>query len=216
MNIKSAQNVCRIALVTLICFFAAAAQTDESTKNEMSVWGGYSPDSTTLIKGSGRTPDARFGIVAVRYARRFNNNNAVNLRYTADVIPAAFLSFPDLKAVPVSGGTILVTTERKTTYGFGITPLGLQINLRPRKKIQPFIEGSGGFIYFDKQVPGNNLGTHFGFTANVGAGAEFRLKNDKSIQAGYKYYHISNGNRGVINPGFDNNLFYVGYTFKKF
>ncbi|MFN3329310.1 MAG: hypothetical protein ACK419_00095 [Pyrinomonadaceae bacterium] len=30
---------------------------------------------------------------------------------------------------------------------------------------------------------------------------------------GYKYYHISNANRGLINPGFDNNIFFVGYRF---
>lgn len=202
--------------VVLLFVSCAAAQTVESKKNELSVWGGFSPDSSTVIKGTGRTPDARFGVVAVRYARRFNNNDSVNLKYTADVIPAAFLSYPDFRIVQTSQNTIGIEPERRTAYGFGITPLGLQINFRPRKKIQPFIESSGGFIYFDKQIPANGLGTHFAFTADVGGGAEFQLKDNRAFTVGYKYYHISNGNRGVTNPGFDNNLFYVGYTFKKF
>ena len=203
-------------LAVLLFAFAISAQTDETKKNELSIWGGFSPDSSTIIKGTGRTPDARFGIVAVRYARHFNNNDTVNLKYTADIVPAEFLSYPDFRVVQTSSTTVSLEPERRTAYGFGFTPLGLQMNFRPRKKIQPFVEGSGGFIYFDKQVPANGLGTHFGFTADVGFGAEFQLKDNRAFTVGYKYYHISNGNRGVTNPGFDNNLIYVGYTFKKF
>ena len=177
------------------------AQTEEGGKNEIKVWGGFSPVSTTAIRAFGRTPDARFGIVSFRYSRRFNNNNAVNLRYTADVTPVAVLSFP----VPF-------TTTRSTTYGAGFAPLGLQANFRPRKKYQPFVGLSGGFLYFGKQVPGP-FGTHFQFTADVGGGVDIRLKNKRAVTLGYKYFHISNGNRGIINPGIDNNVFYVGYTF---
>ncbi len=202
-------------LIALFLAFSVAAQTDEAGKNELSVWGGFSPDSSTVITGTGRTKDARFGLVAVRYARRFNNNNKVNLKYTLDLVPAAILSNPDFRFVQTSPNTFRIDETRRTSYAFGIIPVGLQINFRPRKKVQPFIEGSGGFVYFNKQIP-NDLGTHFTFTADVGAGAEFRLKKDRAVTVGYKYFHLSNGNRGVQNPGIDNNLIYVGYTFKKF
>ena len=39
------------------------------------------------------------------------------------------------------------------------------------------------------------------------------LKEKRAVTVGYKYYHISNGDRGLQNPGFDNNVFYIGYTF---
>ncbi len=184
----------------LVALFATA-QTEEGGKNEIMVWGGFSPDSTTAIKAFGRTPDAHFGIVSFRYSRRFNNSDAVNLKYTADATPVAVLSFP----VPF-------TTTSTTTYGFGFSPIGMQINFRPRKKIQPFVGLSGGFLYFAKQVPGP-FGTHFQFTADVNGGVEIRLKNKRALTLGYKYFHISNGNRGIINPGIDNNVFYAGYTF---
>lgn len=196
----------------LLAFFAAAvcAQDEELGKNEFTVWGGYSPDSSTLVKGIGRTEDARFGIVAFRYSRRFNNSDTINLKYTADLVPAAFLNYPDLDVVPGPPPTIRV--ERPTRYAFGAAPLGLQMNFRPRKKVQPFLGASGGMLYFNQRVP-NFVGARFAFTADIGAGIEFRLKDKKALTVGYKYYHISNGDRGTENPGFDNNLFYVGYTF---
>ena len=202
-------------LIATLLVFSVTAQTDEAGKNELSVWGGFSPDSSTIITGSGRTEDARFGLVAVRYARRFNNNNKVNLKYTLDLVPAAILSNPDFRLVQTSPNTFRVDETRRTSYAFGIIPVGLQINFRPRKKVQPFIEGSGGFVYFNKRIP-TDIGTRFTFTADVGAGAEFRLKNARAVTVGYKYFHLSNGNRGIQNPGIDNNLIYVGYTFKKF
>ena len=205
-----------LSAILLMSFgIAASAQDDTETgKNEFTVWGGYSPDSSTLIKGTGRTPDARFGIVAFRYARRFNNNDTVNLKYTADVVPIAVLNYPDVGVPTLITPTITPTvqTNRQTRYGFGIAPLGLQINFRPRKKYQPFIGASGGLLYFNERTP-NFVGTRFAFTADVGIGLEIKLKDKRAITFGYKYYHISNGNRGIENPGFDNNLFYIGYTF---
>lgn len=194
---------------------AAAAQAGATEKNEFSVWGGFSPASSTVIKGTGRTPDARLGIFNIRYARRFNNNDTINLKYTIDVTPLAILSYPDFDYIRTGTNTYrAVNPHRSTRYAFGFSPIGLQINFRPRKKLQPFVEGTGGFLFFNKDVP-TFIGKKLGFTADVGAGIEYQLKNDKSVTFGYKYFHISNANRGLENPGFDNNLFYVGYTFLK-
>lgn len=198
------------ALVICLIILTAAnlhAQNDEPGKNELSIWGGYSPVSTVSLIG--RTPDARFGIIALRYSRRFNNSDSVNLKYTADIIPAAFLNYPDFEVIrnPLS-----VEPVHPTKYAFGAAPLGLQINFRPRKKVQPFISATGGFLYFSQRTP-NFGGTRFNFTADLGGGLEIRLKEKRSVVAGYKYHHISNAERGIANPGFDNNIFYVGYTF---
>ena len=195
----------------LLSFFAgAAAQKSEMPKNEFTVWGGFSPDSNTWISAFGRTPDARFGIVAFRYSRRFNNGRTVNLKYTADAVPVALLNYPDSEILPTTPSA--AREVRPTRYAYGAAPLGLQVNFRPRKKIQPFVGSSGGFLYFNERTP-NFVGTRFAFTADVGGGVEFRLSHKRAVTVGYKYYHISNGDRGIENPGFDNNLFYFGYTF---
>lgn len=207
-----------IALLLLLIFTGAtattsvSAQDEELGKNEFTVWGGFSPDSATIIKATGRTEDARFGIAAFRYSRRFNNSDAVNLKYTADFVPVAVLNYPDVEVIPTGTNSFRVENVRPTRYGYGVAPLGLQANFRPRKKLQPFVELTGGLLYFNKRTP-NVIGARFAFTASVGGGIEYRLQNKRSITFGYKFYHISNGDRGIENPGFDNNLFYVGYTF---
>lgn len=195
--------------MVLLLGVTAFAQDNELGKNEFSVWGGFSPDSNTFIKGTGRTPDARFGIVAFRYARRFNFSDTFNVKYTADVVPVAFLNYPDIE---LTVGPPFIVPTRPTHHAFGVAPLGGQVNFRPRKKYQPFIGTSGGLLYMNKRTP-NFGGTRFQYTADVGGGVEIRLKDKKALTVGYKYYHISNGNRGMVNPGIDNNLFYIGYTF---
>lgn len=189
--------------VWLISAAFAFGQGTEIPKNELTAWGGLSPDSSTAIAAFGRTQAARFGIFSLRYSRRFNNNNVINLKYFADAAPIAIFNF----RVPFSPAS-----ERTTAYGFGLAPLGIQANFRPRKRIQPFVGLSGGMLYFDKRIPGE-FGTYFQFTANLDGGVEIRLKDKRAITIGYKYFHISNGNRGIINPGIDNNVFYLGYTF---
>lgn len=212
----------RLAACALFVFFAVNqtfAQADDDTPtHEFTIWGGFSPDSSTVIKGTGRTEDARFGIIAGRYARRFNNNDTINLKYTIDAIPAAVLNYPDFEPVIVPAVIGIPIPPpirvRRTAYAFGVSPLGLQINFRPRKKYQPFVEGTGGLLYFNKRIP-QFTGSRFAFTADVGGGVEIMLKNKRSVTVGYKFFHVSNGNRGLENPGFDNNLFYVGYSFLK-
>ena len=79
--------------------------------------------------------------------------------------------------------------------------------------MQPFVDLTGGFLVFDRITP-NRVGTKFNFTADIGGGLEIATSNDRSITVGYKYFHISNGNRGAQNPAFQNNLIYIGYKFK--
>lgn len=190
------------------CLTVFAQDDTETGKNELTIWSGFSPASTSSLIG--RTTDTRFGLVAFRYARRFNNNDTVNLKYTVDAVPFAAMNYPDIEIASTTPPTL--RRVRPTRTAFGIAPLGLQVNFRPRKKYQPFIGASGGLLYFNKTTP-NFVGTRFNFTADVGGGLEIKLKKKRAVIIGYKYYHVSNGDRGIENPGFDHNIFYVGYTF---
>ena len=187
-----------IVFALVIC---ASAQV-ERPKNEVAVWGGYSPDSTTAFRIFGRTPDAKFGIVSIRYSRRFNNGKWVNMKYTVDLTPLAVIKSDEPLTSP---------SQRSTAFGFGAAPLGVQANFRPRSRVQPYVGLSGGFLYFNRRVLGES-GTRFTFTADLGGGVEIRTGERRSVSIGYKYFHVSNWNRGEINPGIDNNVIYVGYT----
>jgi hypothetical protein len=70
---------------------ASTAPTEGIQKrwNEFVVWGGISFDATTLI---GKTPDARFGNIGLRYGRVLAASKTVAFEWTIDAIPLSILS----------------------------------------------------------------------------------------------------------------------------
>ena len=193
------------AVWLMLLAFSISAQDEEPGKNELMVWGGYAPAVRTFAIG-GRTWDAQLGIGALRYSHRFNNSDWVNLKYTLDA-SVLVMNYPDKI---VSGTTI--TPTRETRVGIGLAPIGLQGNFRPRKKLQPFIGLALGFMPFTERTP-NVTGKKLNFSTAGGGGIEYRLPNKRAITFGYNFYHISNASRGIENPGYDAQLFFVGYTF---
>jgi hypothetical protein len=230
-------------LLLISCALAASAQSDAGDKNasrrdqhttaspsspyalekgmnEFGVWGGGSFDSPTLI---GTSENARFGLVAFRYARVLATGNSVALKYTVDAVPLALLSYERFRFVPQSNPNVFqLVQDRKTAHAVGLTPIGFQLNFRRRKRVQPFAETSGGFLYFTQPVPDersalepNRRGAHFNFTADFGGGVQVLTKERRAYTFGYKYHHLSNGFRAPINPGFDSNLLYFGFSIFK-
>lgn len=201
-------------LMIIFCVYAFAQEnTDEinEAKNEIMFWAGGSPTSNNLI---GTTENARFGIAGVRYARIFKPGKNIALKYTVDAVPVSVLSYPTFRFVPDGTGGFQFERRRESAFGAGVAPLGIQVNFRRQKKVQPFVNSSGGFIYFTKKIP-SEFGSKFNFTAELGGGVQFMLRNKKAISVGYKYHHLSNGYRSDDNPGFDSNIFYVGFSLFK-
>ena len=193
------------AVWLMLLAFSISAQDEEPGKNELMVWGGYAPAVRTFAIG-GRTWDAQLGIGALRYSHRFNNSDWVNLKYTLDA-SVLVMNYPD----KIVSGT-MITPTRETRVGIGLAPIGLQGNFRPRKKLQPFIGLALGFMPFTERTP-NVTGKKLNFSTAGGGGIEYRLPNKRAITFGYNFYHISNASRGIENPGYDAQLFFVGYTF---
>ncbi|HMQ05031.1 MAG TPA: acyloxyacyl hydrolase [Pyrinomonadaceae bacterium] len=200
-----------LVLITLFAAQFALAQTEEPGKNEVMVWGGISP-VVRSFDGFTRNWEGQHGLAAIRYSRRWDTSDWVNIKYTVDAIPAAFLRYPDTVATPTGPGTVRIDRVKRSRFAFGGSPFGLQFNFRPRKKIQPFVGLSLSALVFNERTP-NELGTKLNFASEGGAGIEYRLADKKAITLGYKWYHISNAGRGTVNPGFDAQLFYLGYTF---
>lgn len=98
-------------------------------------------------------------------------------------------------------------------YGAGIAPVGLKLYFRRQKRVKPFVDGSGGFLYSREPVPINIPGaTKFNWTFDFGGGIQVSAGERRAITVGYKFHHITNGGRSVINPGLDANLFYIGFS----
>ncbi|MGA9670419.1 MAG: acyloxyacyl hydrolase [Terracidiphilus sp.] len=112
----------------------------------------------------------------------------------------------------VYSGTETITCGRRWTIGEAISPVGMQWNFLPRKKIQPFISGHGGYMYSTQPIPQLQAGS-FNFTFDLGAGVELYRSKTRSVRAEYRYHHISNHETALQNPGIDNGLLQVTYSF---
>ncbi len=115
------------------------------------------------------------------------------------------------------GGTVysfnyVESCSRRWTVGEGISPIGFQWNFFSRRKLQPFAIGHGGYMYSTRPIPIADAGS-FNFTFDIGAGLELYRSRTRSIRVDYRYHHISDHFTSVQNPGIDNGLFTVAYSF---
>ena len=175
--------------------------------NEFGIWGGISFDSPTLI---GKTPNSRFGNLALRYGRVLAASKAVAFEWTIDAVPLSILSNNRFTAVP-SGSGFVVTQTRKSVYGWGVSPIGLKFNFRRNRRVQPFGQATGGFLYFNEQVPLAGA-ARFNFTFDFSGGVQIVNSNRRSFTIGYKYQHISNANRATFNPGVDVQMIFAAFS----
>jgi opacity protein-like surface antigen len=104
------------------------------------------------------------------------------------------------------------TCSRRWTIGEGISPIGFQWNFLPRRKVQPLLLTHGGYIYSTQPIPTADAGS-FNFTFDFGAGLEIFRTRTRSICIDYRYHHLSNHDTANANPGVDNGLFTVTYSF---
>jgi hypothetical protein len=211
----------RILYVTLSFIFAVLMVVPETAaqqasgdpdikRNEFGVWGSISFDATTWI---GYTPDARFGNLGLRYGRVLAANRNVAFSWTIDAVPIAILSVKRFTILPTGSGSFAVRQTRDHTYGAGLSPIGLKLNFSSHQ-LQPFASGSGGFLYFSKQVPVSGA-SQFNFTFDFGGGVEIVKDGRRGISIDYKYQHISNGYTSSINPGVDVQMVHVGYFIRR-
>jgi opacity protein-like surface antigen len=110
-------------------------------------------------------------------------------------------------------GTLVQTCSgHQWNIGEAISPVGFQWNFLPRLKTQPFLIGHGGYMYSTKPIPIAYAGS-FNFTFDLGAGIELYRSKTQSIRAEYRFHHISNHGTAAYNPGIDNGLFQITYSF---
>jgi hypothetical protein len=144
------------------------------------------------------------------------------------VATGSYDSEPEVSCAPVTtpyswtlangvtySGTFTQTCHgRQWTIGEAISPVGFQWNFLPRRKTQPFLIGHGGYMYSTQPIPISTAGS-FNFTFDFGAGLELYRSKTRSIRAEYRIHHISNHGTAHDNPGIDNGLFQLTYSFGK-
>ncbi len=169
----------------------------------------------TLADGSleGTTVDRRLFLLGFAYSRLLTRNRAVEISFTSEAIPLALLREPFLSGTsfPVAASNPRFT-EMRETYGAGASPVGIEMDWLPRKKIQPFFGVQGGFLYFDRNVL-NFRAAQFNFTIDGRAGVRIELHQGKSISVAYMFQHMSNAYEATENPGLDTHMICVTYRF---
>ena len=110
--------------------------------------------------------------------------------------------------------TIDTVCGRRWTYVEGLSPFGTRMNLRPRSRWQPTASLLAGLLLSAKKIPVDSAGS-FNFTFELGAGVEYFRTPSQSVRLEYQLQHFSNDYTASLNPGVDNGLFKVTYTFGK-
>ena len=196
-----------LILILLLAGTAFSQQpAADDLKNEFGIFAGYSPVN---VQGIGITSDRDLFLLNLQYARVLGSTENTTLKYTAAVVPVAFVNQPAELFQPSTGSVYIL--PRKRFYGGGIDPVGFQWNFRRQRAWQPFLNTQGGFLYFTDQVPVPES-SQFNFTFSFGAGVQV-FRGTRAMTLGYKFHHISNAQTGHYNPGIDSNLFYLGWSF---
>ncbi len=218
----------RTALLLLACLavpMLATAQESpvhlrrgEANRHAFGVWGGVSFASPGWW---GAVREREVFIISLRYRRTVTRTENVVLDYTFDVIPAAAVANTPIRTtrfcclgLPETTGRhfeqSMERIEPSTAYGFGVAPIGFQLELFRQSPVYLTLGGGGGLLLFDRDVP--RLDTRkMNFTATLNAGLRVVILDDWELTIGYKFHHLSNAGTGTFNPGLDSNMFYLSW-----
>jgi hypothetical protein len=97
------------------------------------------------------------------------------------------------------------------TYGFGLTPLAWKWNFEPTGRLAPYAELGGGGLWTRSPVPERT--TTANFTAHAGMGLRMFIRQQEALTFGYRFHHISNGNRLERNPGVNAHVLQFGWSY---
>ena len=178
--------------------------------NEFGFWAGGGFKATTAFGGltAAEARDRKLFLAAFRYGRTLLANDSVALQYTLDVIPVA-LAMGNIVSINTVGP--VTTFQRETTYGAGLTPIGVQVDFANGSRVHPFVHVNGGALIFTKPAPLPDSG-RFGFVGEAGTGVRIFTSQRRAVTLGMRFHHISNGDRTGTNRGLNQFVFYAGFS----
>ena len=168
--------------------------------HELGTWYGLSLISGHLV---GSAKDVKYMPIDVSYSYELNHWDHWTLRYAPEFTALAMIDEP----VPGQTDRML---HRKRTYGSGISPLGVETDLFPSRRIQPFLSTHGGMLYFLHPVL-SPQGSNAVYIGDFGAGLHLFRKARQSVTLGYRYQILSDVN-GAHSARTDANTFYVAVS----
>ncbi|MEW6322598.1 MAG: acyloxyacyl hydrolase [Acidobacteriota bacterium] len=110
----------------------------------------------------------------------------------------------------VEGVPLFAQRRPQRLVGVGFSPLVWRWNFVPRGRVAPYAELAGGLLWTNKPIPAET--TTVNWTAFAGAGLRIMATASQGLVLGYRFHHISNGNRLEKNPGVNANMAHIGWT----
>jgi lipid A 3-O-deacylase len=108
---------------------------------------------------------------------------------------------------------VYIQFERpEVTQGVGFTPK-IKYLFEGTQRLRPYIEFAGGPFWTDltDRVPEES--SQFNFILTAGGGISWFVTSQLSLNAGYRFHHISNAGTSSPNLGLNSSLPYGGFTF---
>jgi hypothetical protein len=172
--------------------------------NEFSFWAAGTTNAPHVIALSS---DRRVSMLGLRYGRRIFHTRLLAFTWTADFDPVVLVSQPrNVKGANIGG--------REWIYGAGFSPFGVRFDVLPRRRLQPFVNASGGAVLFTRPAPYSDA-TRFNYMFEAGFGVRYFARRGSAFTFGWKLNHISNNYRVPDNPGIDSSMIYTGISFFK-
>lgn len=197
---------------------AANAQSHSARRPSLGAWGGasfYAPGGDFL---GGETNRDLF-LAGVRAEWMVASGRHLALAATMDAIPLAVVTRnPYYTDRVVAYGIsrrgervdILEQTGRGPVFGFGASPLGLEL-FGPRvRAVRPYLAAAAGFLWFTRNTPEPEA-RRLNATFEGGAGLRIDRGERHALLLGWKFHHISNAWTAPYNPGLDGNVVYLGF-----
>jgi hypothetical protein len=207
LKLPRAPQIAILLVLSALPAWAGFCSSDSPSepRHNFQFFAGYSPLSATLI---GTTTDRRLLLAGFGYSYRCWIWSGVAISYSGELMPAAVLWQP--------GQYLPQFVSAHAVYGFAITPLGFTVDFGRRHRVFPFLQTNEGIIASTEPIPIDVPGaTGLNFLIDLGGGVRIRTGQRRAVSLGYKFLHISNGFTSPVNPGVDNNVFYVGFSVLK-
>jgi len=153
---------------------------------------------------------------SLRWGRILGTKGIVTFSWAFEFIPLSLAIGNEVTNKNYTpGSTTQSPTKRETTYGFTINPASFRFIFFPKFRLRPFIGSGIGPSYHFKSIPIAS-GTKWNLMIDFQIGGQYMLSEKKAIQFGYRYFHLSNLYLAAYNPGYNTNVYFVGYSiFKK-
>lgn len=177
---------------------------------------GFAPMQPTFLSGHKEydTTGRKFVSVNMHFGKVIGTVKGVTYEYLFDVSPVNFaiqneVVNPNYISEDETPNT--TPTIRENTYGFGFQPAKFRFTFMPKRRLKPYLEAGAGFLFTSKPIPVPES-PRYNFIGDFGGGLMYHIKPRQAVRFGYRYFHVSNMNIGEINPGYNANIFYVGYS----